>query len=727
MVVITSLILALGVLAVMFGLPALELAVVLVLLTPVLGALLGSLVGVGWYTYLITLLLLSFVVISLQRWQGNTRCSIREVMHRRRSELLPVLVWVGGVVVAYTLCHLWPDFVSIGERLRDYALLSSVVQHPLEAREPWMSGAVLNYYLYWYRFGAMVSHLAGLEVWQTYHLLQSVTMGLYVAVFFRFLTRHLNFSVAAALGCAVLIAFGSNVAGVVSYATQNSNWWGPSRVIPGTINEFPAWSFLLGDLHPHFLNLPLLPALVLLGTQLLPFLNRQSVWVRLGLWGSFVALVAAWTFAANAWELPFTLMTLAVVLVGVELQRHLLKHTNPVGAPAAVAALVGCFVGLWVVTALFWAQSRNITPPGDPLRFVTLPFGSQTISEVVIWIAGIFHLRIEPPVEAAIGSPARLFLMHWGLPLGLISISLVILSRDWVERVGKVLALVFGYLSGAALLLAGFIGILQGWRIVEQLRRRDNDDRVGAVFFIELLGLAATLGIIFPEILFVDDPYGGPDERMNTVFKFYSAAWGFLHLAAFALVAEAMKRLPQVLRSATLLRYAGVVAVAAFLGFFLSSMKYRVGTEFTIKPYAQGLSSIEKQFPGAGAVIQQLEKMPRGIVLEAQGGAYNFSSIVGTLSGNESFLGWANHVNLLTRKYDEVTRREQVTREFYAQSNCQERKAIMEREQIAYAVLGRSERQGYGYLDEEGFRCLDRVLQRGEYSIFALPSSAAAQ
>jgi hypothetical protein len=51
----------------------------------------------------------------------------------------------------------------------------------------------------------------------------------------------------------------------------------------------------------------------------------------------------------------------------------------------------------------------------------------------------------------------------------------------------------------------------------------------------------------------------------------------------------------------------------------------------------------------------------------------------------------------------------------------------MERERIGYAVLGRLERQGYGYLDEVGFRCLERVLQRGEYSIFALPSSAAAQ
>ena len=34
------------------------------------------------------------------------------------------------------------------------------------------------------------------------------------------------------------------------------DWFEPSRVIPGTINEFPWFSFLLGDLHAHVLALP---------------------------------------------------------------------------------------------------------------------------------------------------------------------------------------------------------------------------------------------------------------------------------------------------------------------------------------------------------------------------------------------------------------------------------------------------------------------------------------
>ena len=65
----------------------------------------------------------------------------------------------------------------------------------------------------------------------------------------------------AGLVAAALVAILGNLAGVRSWIRaedppRDYAWFDPSRVIPDTINEFPSFSFLLGDLHAHVLALP---------------------------------------------------------------------------------------------------------------------------------------------------------------------------------------------------------------------------------------------------------------------------------------------------------------------------------------------------------------------------------------------------------------------------------------------------------------------------------------
>ena len=60
---------------------------------------------------------------------------------------------------------------------------------------------------------------------------------------------------------AALVAVLGNLAGVRTWLhaanpPHDYAWFDPSRVIPNTINEFPSFSFILGDLHAHVLALP---------------------------------------------------------------------------------------------------------------------------------------------------------------------------------------------------------------------------------------------------------------------------------------------------------------------------------------------------------------------------------------------------------------------------------------------------------------------------------------
>nr|WP_026369903.1 DUF2298 domain-containing protein [Kallotenue papyrolyticum] len=98
-------------------------------------------------------------------------------------------------------------------------------------------------------------------------------------------------------------------------------WW-PSRMVWDTltradgsretiyaITEFPFFSFLLGDLHPHVLALPwtLLAIATALNVALresAPALSGRNGWLRLGL----TAIVLGSLYAINSWDLPTYLL-----------------------------------------------------------------------------------------------------------------------------------------------------------------------------------------------------------------------------------------------------------------------------------------------------------------------------------------------------------------------------------------------------------------------------------
>jgi len=84
------------------------------------------------------------------------------------------------------------------------------------------------------------------------------------------------------------------------------NYWDPSRVIPNTINEFPYWSFLFADLHPHMIGMPFTVLfLSLVYAWLREGEERDSgrVWRTALRWLAFPFCLGALA-AINTWGLP---------------------------------------------------------------------------------------------------------------------------------------------------------------------------------------------------------------------------------------------------------------------------------------------------------------------------------------------------------------------------------------------------------------------------------------
>jgi YYY domain-containing protein len=105
---------------------------------------------------------------------------------------------------------------------------------------------------------------------------------------------------------------------------ENFDFWGPSRVIPGTINEFPFWSFLFADLHPHLINMPFTIFALGLGINLAFTKVRSTASAaslstsRVSSWWGDVRHALAWLWGpgwTGALTFAVTALTLGLLLV----------------------------------------------------------------------------------------------------------------------------------------------------------------------------------------------------------------------------------------------------------------------------------------------------------------------------------------------------------------------------------------------------------------------------
>jgi uncharacterized membrane protein len=577
----------------------------------------------------------------------------------------------------------------MGERLRDYALVASAVHSPIIPLEPWMAETPLNYYFYWYRFGHVLHALFGLQTWEVYHSLVALSLSFFLTFCFLILRDIAKFSPLFALASSTLIALGSNIEGVLFFLKADKNWWGPSRVIPGTINEFPAWSFLLGDAHPHYLNLSVTP-LCIVALHTLLKQTTENAW-RFFIGISVFVIPPLWLYNANAWEVPVWL-----ILCGIGVLFFLLPRlTTRLGYVWSLRPSLKDFADLKLASAslliLFlgislFASSRNILPGDMPLRPVTSSIGHSSVQDL---------------------------LRHWGFPLFLILSATILSSRTWGWMTLCLIFIIPSLAANKALYLLLVAFALNIWRLRQQTKSALSIDAI----VLETLGVLGLFLIIFPELFFFDDSYGGDVERMNTVFKAYTAAWLPLHV--FALWRTSTWLMPWLGEIKDIPRIPILVTLIALMtGFFTSTIQVRKSSAHDVIPLAQGLSEIDKRFPGAATTIQILERSRFGTVLEAQGPAYDFTTHVATLSGKPAYLGWTNHVNLLSKDYAEVNRRTEVTNQIYTDPNCENIRTLARRERITYIVLGPLEKKAYPSLQSNQFSCLKEIVRSKEYKVY---------
>lgn len=584
-------------------------------------------------------------------------------------------LWTIGFLFFVAQRWMAPDIFG-AEKYMDFAFLNALLRaDSMPPYDPWMSGETINYYYFGYLMFANLIRLAPLPETVSYNLCVATVGGLAFAQ-----TAAVVLALTARWGLSVLGGAMSAMLGNLDGAWQllqkgtlrGMDYWRSSRVVAkgDTINEFPFFSTIHGDLHPHFMALPvgILLLAALLDERLFP--SRQpaeppGAWRALVPW-MVVTFVLAAMVAISNWELPMGVLAVALLAGRATPLTPLFSRERLQLGLRLVGVLVGVYL-LFLPFYLGFVPPLVKPGPDEPcIGSACFTLATTSLAEFLT----VFGLLLFPPA---------LLVALRALPL---------IPAGGGE--GRHLAYAVG---GFAIALAAFAGngvlpllaLLALGALAVAYRDAEGSERAG--FLLIVLGTAALLAC---EVAFLKDSYGEKLYRMNTVFKLYFQAWTILAIAA----PWALGRLLE--WSALGVRQAVAIGTALLL---VASACYPLGITLDRmnSPWKtlDGNAYLQREHADDYAAIAWLRaNVPgRPVILEATGNPYSYFGRFAANTGLPTVLGWANHEGLW-RGHDRavLARRDDVIR-MYNATTLAEIAPLLDRYQVQYILVGDLERE----------------------------------
>ncbi len=644
----------------------------------------------------------------------------------------------GEVAVVFTLAFLFivalrgatpaiaPLPLATGEKFLDFGLLRTILRAgSLPPEDMWFAGESVQYYYGGYLLTALLTVLTGTAPEFAYNLalagfyaaLVTAAYGLAGAI----ADSHTAPTRLAAGLAAFFVGIAANLrtagqvllwlipdslittltgiepgADILTWTPRDFWYWPASRVLEGTINPFPLFSWLNGDLHPHQMSTP------------------------------FVVLTAALCY--SYWQTPpeertrrRLVLLAAIPVIGV------LAITNTWDVPIAGGVLVLTLTfapsdPASVLPATLWEHIPPREGLTEEVRRIILALGGSIL---LLGVAAILvaPFWFESASQRAIGIfPPRsnmgpLLLVHGGFLLIFIPY-LVGRASDPLLALGVRQPRAYAWIAiavgiGLAVWLAGFPAVTVfgpllavAWLVL----RRQND-----VGFESLLMLAGFGLILIVEFIYVIEPlYQGTTlERYNTVFKVYmqlQVLWAPAAGVALARLLDPSHARPSVNTPEWRAVGAAIgIVVLLTTGLYAG---FAVPTHLDAEPEGSndttlnGTAYLSTQYPQETAAIRWLDDQ-RGqptIVTAAPGGYWwqpaegDGASAPSSLTGIPTVLGWFHEEQY--RGEDAYQQRLRDVTTIY-EGTTEEQTALLTTYDVEYVYVGPAERNAYAVTIED--------------------------
>lgn len=585
------------------------------------------------------------------------------------------------------------------EKFMDYGFMAAMMRSDtLPAQDLWHAGSEINYYYGGQYYAVFLTKLTNTRIEETYNVMRMLVAAFAFTLPFSLVsqmwmdrTKHIDdqktkMQMLPGLTAGAAVSLCGNMHYVIigklqplinklmGRSNDDYSYWFPNstRYIghypeagDRTIHEFPCYSFVLGDLHAHVVNVMFV----------LTVLGILYAWIR---------------STSDTGETEISLKRM--------LEPHLL----------ALAFLIGIFqwTNYWDFLIYFVVTGavilyRNIRRYSGKKIIIATALQAVTLFLIAYAAALPFTLQFQNMVSGvALAKNHSIFYqlaILWGMPavLSLLFIAGIFMNyrKEKMPQAG---------------------GKLQ--RFFQAVLKAD--------LFVVILCLCSLGLILIPELVYVRDIYEENSARANTMFKLTYQAYIMFGISMAYILFRFLGSIRKKVRIAGI---AGMICLLGTLGYFANAVNGWFGDVLDTSRY-QGLDAtafLEEDFPDDAAAIRWLNEniTDSPVVLEANGDSYSDYERVSAMTGLPTVLGWYVHEWLWRGDTAELNQRAADIELIYTSADPEAVEEQIEKYKISYIFVGAREREKYEALNNEMLRELGEIVFESEGTYIVAISS----